>query len=75
MCPHDPDIEITVLRQLGDDFGSPNPLDHDLRYLLETGDYADAALVFTADGNNDNLRQDSGTSELSSFFGELSNRY
>ncbi|XP_015044202.2 BTB/POZ domain-containing protein 7-like [Drosophila pseudoobscura] len=63
MCPHDPDIEITVLRQLGDDFGSPNPLDHDLRYLLETGDYADAALVFTADGNNDNLRQDSGTSE------------
>ncbi|XP_033238062.1 BTB/POZ domain-containing protein 7 [Drosophila pseudoobscura] len=63
MCPHDPNIEITVLRQLGDDFGSPNPLDHDLRYLLETGDYADAALVFTADGNNDNLRQDSGTSE------------
>ncbi|BFG00057.1 BTB/POZ domain-containing protein 7 [Drosophila madeirensis] len=63
LCPHDPNIEITVLRQLGDDFGSPNPLDHDLRYLLETGDYADAALVFTADGNNDNLRQDSGTSE------------
>jgi len=48
---------------LGKDFGTPNPLEHDLRYLLETGDYADAALVFTADGSNDYLRQDSGTSE------------
>ncbi|XP_039498290.1 BTB/POZ domain-containing protein 7 [Drosophila santomea] len=63
LCPHDPNIDITLLRQLGKDFGTPNPLEHDLRYLLETGDYADAALVFTADGSNDYLRQDSGTSE------------
>ncbi|KAH8238362.1 hypothetical protein KR032_005072 [Drosophila birchii] len=63
LCPHDPNIDVTLLRQLGKDFGTPNPLEHDLRYLLETGDYADAALVFTADGSNDYLRQDSGTSE------------
>ncbi|KAH8394123.1 hypothetical protein KR215_010229 [Drosophila sulfurigaster] len=64
LCPHDPTININLLRQLGDDFGTPNPLEHDLRYLLETGDYADAALVFTADGSNDScLRQDAGTSE------------
>ncbi|KAM8718297.1 hypothetical protein ACLKA7_000998 [Drosophila subpalustris] len=59
LCPHDPNININLLRQLGDDFGTPNPLEHDLRYLLETGDYADAALVFTAEGTNDCLRQDS----------------
>lgn len=62
LCPHDPTIDISLLRQLGDDFGTPNPLEHDLRYLLETGDYADAALVFTAEGN-DFHRPDSGSSE------------
>lgn len=49
LCPHDASIDIGLLRQLGDDFGTPNPLEHDLRYLLETGDYADAALVFTSE--------------------------
>uniref|UniRef100_A0A1I8MTT8 BTB domain-containing protein n=1 Tax=Musca domestica TaxID=7370 RepID=A0A1I8MTT8_MUSDO len=49
LCPHDSSIDIGLLRQLGDDFGTPNPLEHDLRYLLETGDYADAALVFTSE--------------------------
>ncbi|XP_030378792.1 BTB/POZ domain-containing protein 7 [Scaptodrosophila lebanonensis] len=63
LCPHDPTIDINLLRQLGDDFGSPNPLEDDLRYLLETGDYADAALVFTAECSNDYLRPDSGSSE------------
>ncbi|EDW78291.1 uncharacterized protein Dwil_GK16251 [Drosophila willistoni] len=64
LCTHDPNIDINLLRQLGDDFGTPNPLEHDLRYLLETGDYADAALVFTAECSSDDyLRQDSGTSE------------
>ncbi|XP_037935800.1 BTB/POZ domain-containing protein 7-like [Teleopsis dalmanni] len=62
LCPHDPTIDVSLLRQLGDDFGTPNPLEHDLRYLLETGDYADAALVFTAEGN-DYHRPDSGSSE------------
>lgn len=62
LCPHDLTIDINILRQLGDDFGTPNPLEHDLRYLLETGDYADAALVFTSEGN-DFHRPDSGSSE------------
>lgn len=62
LCPHDPTIDINLLRRLGDDFGTPNPLEHDLRYLLETGDYADAALVFTSEGT-DYHRPDSGSSE------------
>lgn len=63
LCAHDPTVNINLLRQLGDDFGTPNPLEHDLRYLLETGDYADAALVFTAESGNDYLRQESVNSE------------
>ncbi|XP_046388379.1 LOW QUALITY PROTEIN: uncharacterized protein LOC124157580 [Ischnura elegans] len=43
---HNPSAE--ALSRLADDFGTPNPLDADLRYLLETGDYADATLVFTS---------------------------
>ncbi|XP_055381855.1 BTB/POZ domain-containing protein 7 [Condylostylus longicornis] len=62
LCQHDPTIDTNILRQLSDDFGTPNPLEHDLRYLLETGDYADAALVFTSEGN-DFHRPDSGSSE------------
>lgn len=62
LCPHDPSIDVNLLRRLGEDFGTPNPLEHDLRYLLETGDYADASLVFTAEGS-DYHRPDSGSSE------------
>lgn len=62
LCSHDPSIDVNLLRRLGEDFGTPNPLEHDLRYLLETGDYADAALVFTAEGS-DYHRPDSGSSE------------
>lgn len=61
LCQHDPTIDVHVLRRLGEDFGVPNPLEHDLRYLLESGDYADSALVFTSE-NNDH-RPDSGSSE------------
>nr|CAD7393613.1 unnamed protein product [Timema cristinae] len=65
ICTHEGGVDVTVLRRLGDEFGTPNPLDHDLRYLLETGDYADAALVFTSDGGGggDYQRPDSGSSE------------
>lgn len=69
LCPHDPTIDVAVLRRLGEDFGTPNPLEHDLRYLLETGDYADATLVFTSEASNpvssggDSQRPDSGSSE------------
>lgn len=31
-------IDMGVLRRLGDEFGHPNPLEHDLKYLLETGE-------------------------------------
>lgn len=62
LCTHDPTIDVNLLRRLGEDFGTPNPLEHDLRYLLETGDYADAALVFTTEGS-DYHRPDSGSSE------------
>ncbi|XP_049844700.1 BTB/POZ domain-containing protein 7 [Schistocerca gregaria] len=61
ICPHDGSLDVGLLQRLGEEFGMPNPLDHDLRYLLETGDYADAALVFTSDG--DYQRPDSGSSE------------
>lgn len=62
LCSHDPSIDVNLLRRLGEDFGTPNPLEHDLRYLLETGDYADASLVFTSE-NSDYHRPDSGSSE------------
>lgn len=53
-------VDISVLRQLGEEFGLPAPLERDLRTLLETGDYADAALVFT---NGDSQRPEYTTSE------------
>ncbi|XP_015590954.1 BTB/POZ domain-containing protein 7 isoform X2 [Cephus cinctus] len=61
ICPHDASLDTNLLRRLGEEFGTPNPLEHDLRYLLDTGDYADAALVFTSD--SDYQRPDSGSSE------------
>lgn len=69
LCTHDPTIDVSVLRRLGEDFGTPNPLEHDLRYLLETGDYSDATLVFTSEASgstatgSDSQRPDSGSSE------------
>ncbi|CAG9759562.1 unnamed protein product [Ceutorhynchus assimilis] len=52
ICHHNGNIDLNLLRRLREEFGSPNPLENDLRYLLESGDHADAALVFTegADG-------------------------
>ncbi|KAL7289282.1 hypothetical protein TKK_0017216 [Trichogramma kaykai] len=61
VCSHDGSLDAALLRRLGEEFGNPNPLEHDLRYLLETGNYADAALVFTSD--SDYQRPDSGSSE------------
>ncbi|KAJ8981490.1 hypothetical protein NQ317_007016 [Molorchus minor] len=62
ICPHNTNIDMNLLRRLREEFGTPNALESDLRYLLETGDYADAALVFTSDGS-DCQRPDSGSSE------------
>lgn len=65
ISPRDGNIDLGLLRRLGEEFGTPNPLEADLRYLLETGDYADAALVFTSDSSNhsDYHRPDSASSE------------
>ncbi|CAH0562441.1 unnamed protein product [Brassicogethes aeneus] len=62
ICPHNTNIDMNLLRRLREEFGTPNALESDLRYLLETGDYADASLVFTSDGS-DCQRPDSGSSE------------
>lgn len=62
ICTHDANIDLNLLCRLREEFGTPNPLETDLRYLLETGDYADAALVFTSD-SSDCHRPDSSSSE------------
>lgn len=33
LCAHDPSIDVKLLRRLGDDFGTPNLLEHDLRWV------------------------------------------
>lgn len=56
---------LGTLLKLSEQFGIPNPLEQDLRYLLETGVYCDALLVFsnhtsqtgqTATASTQNLR-------------------
>ncbi|XP_053638043.1 BTB/POZ domain-containing protein 7 isoform X3 [Cherax quadricarinatus] len=42
---------LDMLMQLCEEFGTPNPLECDLKYLLESGDYADCVLVFSASGD------------------------
>lgn len=69
LCPHDPTIDVNVLRRLGEDFGTPNPLEHDLRYLLETGDYADAALVFTSESSTSSHSNNNNSSNTTSVIG------
>lgn len=41
---------VDLLMQLCEEFGTPNPLECDLRYLLDSGDYADCVLVFSSSG-------------------------
>ena len=41
------DKNLNLLIQLADEFGTPNPLENDLKTLLESGIYHDATLVFT----------------------------
>ncbi|XP_072181901.1 BTB/POZ domain-containing protein 7-like [Diadema setosum] len=43
---------LDVLIRLGERFGTPNALEQDLRMLLETGHYGDAALVFSCDAES-----------------------
>ncbi|KAK4315569.1 hypothetical protein Pmani_013210 [Petrolisthes manimaculis] len=43
---------LDMLMQLCEEFGTPNPLECDLKYLLESGDHADCVLVFSAGGDS-----------------------
>lgn len=61
--PRDGDVDLALLRQLGDELGTPNQLEHDLRYLLDTGDYADTVLVFSSENVVD-FRRLSNNSEF-----------
>ncbi|XP_025201394.1 BTB/POZ domain-containing protein 7 [Melanaphis sacchari] len=61
IAPRDGDIDLALLRRLGDELGTPNVLENDLRYLLETGDYADAALVFIPEGYSDRRPESTGS--------------
>ena len=40
-------LEMLLMR-LGQEFGTPNALEHDLRHLMETAELADAVLVFAS---------------------------
>lgn len=53
-----------ILMKVADELGMPNPLEQDLRTLLDTGDYNDAILVFSSDPDlNDSLSSEAGSSE------------
>lgn len=43
---------VDLLMQLCEEFGTPNPLECDLRYLLDSGEYADCILVFSSTGES-----------------------
>ena len=59
-------INVDLLIQLGDEFGSPNSLESDLRYLFDSGDYSDCVLVFSSDGEESARHSGAGSSEGSS---------
>ncbi|XP_071963215.1 BTB/POZ domain-containing protein 7-like [Antedon mediterranea] len=55
---HDPRLEsLDVLIQLGDKFGTPNILEQDFKYLLDTGEFADAIVVFASDSQSKQSEQ------------------
>lgn len=62
--PREGNIDIGFLRRLGEELGIPNQLDHDLRYLLETADYADIVLIFSAGVTAADFRRLSGHTEF-----------
>ena len=43
---------VDLLMQLCEEFGTPNALEYDLKYLLDSGDYADCVLVFSSGDSN-----------------------
>ena len=56
-----------TLSKVAAELGMPNPLEQDLRTLLETGDYSDAVLVFSSEPDlNESFSSESGSFEQSS---------
>ncbi|ESO97990.1 hypothetical protein LOTGIDRAFT_92273, partial [Lottia gigantea] len=41
-----------ILSKLAEEFGTPNPLNHDMKNLLDNGDFSDAVLVFSSDNEH-----------------------
>ncbi|XP_076464304.1 BTB/POZ domain-containing protein 7-like [Babylonia areolata] len=56
-----------ILARLASEFGVPNALEHDLKTLLDSGDYSDALLVFANEDHSDGLSasQGEGTAQAS----------
>lgn len=53
-----------ILLKVATELGMPNPLDQDLRTLLETGDYSDALLVFSSEVDlNESFSSEAGSSD------------
>ncbi|KAL4237497.1 BTB/POZ domain-containing protein 7 [Mactra antiquata] len=53
-----------ILHKVAAELGMPNPLEQDLRTLLETGDYSDAVLVFTSEPDlNESFSSEAGSSD------------
>lgn len=53
-----------IILKVAAELGMPNPLDQDLRTLLETGDYSDALLVFTNELDlNESFSSETGSSD------------
>ena len=70
----DLDKNLNLLIQLADEFGTPNPLEIDLKTLLETGVYSDAVLVFPASSESEVSPVHSDYSASSSGFSRASRR-
>ncbi|KAK7104211.1 BTB/POZ domain-containing protein 7-like [Littorina saxatilis] len=49
-----------ILARLASEFGVPNALEHDLKTLLDSGDYSDALLVFSNEDHSDGLSASQG---------------
>lgn len=53
-----------ILMKVAAELGMPNPLDQDLRTLLDTGDYSDAVLVFSSEVDlNESFSSEAGSSD------------
>ncbi|KAK3583322.1 hypothetical protein CHS0354_038932 [Potamilus streckersoni] len=53
-----------ILIKLAEELGMPNPIDHDLHSLMESGDLCDAVLVFSSDSDlSDSVMSERGSSE------------